>query len=382
MKIKSIESILVDIPTKRVHKLSFGSVTVQNYVIVRIRSEDGFEGIGEASTIGGPSWAQESTETIKLIIDTYLAPHLIGIDPRNIRAIGGLMDRLAKGNSFAKAAIEMALVDLVARRLGVPAFQLYGGKLRDHIELASTLASGDTAQDIEEGEEKLRLSQHRIFKLKIGYGEPNRDVAHVSSIAAHFAGRARVHVDVNQAWDEVTAVQCISQLQAAGVALIEQPVARDQVDAMARLTARFDTLIMADESLASLADAHRLVQQHAADVFALKLTKAGGPFATLKVAALAEAAGIPCYGGCMLETSVGTAAYLHTFVAVAGLTQACELFGPMLLKDDLVTKPLEFGDFAIHLHDGVGYGVEIDPEKIAFYRRDKSPRVSLSLAHK
>lgn len=371
MKIRSIEAILVDVPTTRVHRLSFGAITAQNYVIVRIHDEEGRVGLGEASTIGGPAWSEESTETIKAMIDTYLAPRLAGTDPRQLLALSAQMGQWVKGNHFAKAAVEMALLDLVARSLDVPAYQLLGGRVHDKFELAWTLASGDTRTDIDEGEAKLEAKLHRVFKLKIGYASPEADLAHASAIARHFAGRARIQVDVNQAWDELTATRCIAKLQDAGVGLIEQPVPRQQVDAMARLAQRFDIPIMADESLATPADALDLVRRNAADVFALKLTKAGGPFATLKSAAIAEAAGVPCYGGCMLESSIGTAAYLHTFAAIQGITWGCELFGPLLLQDDLVTQPLAYRDHAIHLHKGAGFGVEIDPDKLAFYRRDR-----------
>ncbi len=380
MKLHSIETVLVDIPTTRVHHLSFGAITTQNYVIVRVRSDDGLVGLGEASTIGGPAWAEESTETIKGIIDQYLTPHLLGRDPRDLQALSALMDKLVRGNRFAKAAVEMALLDLSARALQVPAHRLLGGQVHQRIDLAWTLASGDTEADIAEGEAKLAAKLHHIFKLKIGAGDPAADVRHASRIAEHFQGRATVQVDVNQAWDELTATRCIARLEAAGVALIEQPVVRHDVAAMARLAARFDVAIMADEALGTPADALNLAQRAAADVFALKLTKAGGPLATMKTAAIAEAAGIPCYGGCMLETSVGTAAYLHTFVAIAGIRMGCELFGPLLLKDDLVTRPLHYHDGAIHLHEGHGFGVDIDPDKLAHYRRDRAPRVAVSAA--
>jgi muconate cycloisomerase len=380
VKIHSIEAILVDIPTTRVHRLAFGAIHEQNYVIVRVRSDDGVEGLGEASTIGGPAWAEESTETIKLMIDKYLAPHLLGRDPRDLNAASLLMERLVRSNLFAKAAVEMALLDLVSRHHGVPACNLLGGKVRDRLPLAWTLASGSTAADIDEGEAKLAARLHTTFKLKIGYGDPDRDVAHAAAIARNFEGRARVQVDVNQAWDEVTATRCIAGLEEAGVALIEQPVARQNIAAMARLARRFDVPIMADEALATPADALRLVQAHAADVLALKLTKAGGPLATLKTAAIAEAAGVPCYGGCMLESGVGTAAYLHTFVAIPAVTAGCELFGPLLLRDDIITEPLRYGDGVIELHDGPGFGVAIDPDKLAHYRRDRDPRIALARA--
>lgn len=192
MNIHSIETVLVDIPTTRVHHLSFGAITTQNYVIVRVRDDEGRVGLGEASTIGGPAWAEESTETIKGIIDQYLTPHLLGRDPRDLQALSALMDRLVRGNRFAKAAVEMALLDLAARALDLPAHRLLGGRVHERIDLAWTLASGDTDADIDEGEAKLAARAHHIFKLKIGAGDPDEDVRHAARIARHFAGRARV----------------------------------------------------------------------------------------------------------------------------------------------------------------------------------------------
>lgn len=368
--IRSIETVLVDIPTRRQHRLSFGTITAQNYALVIMTDEDGRIGLGEASTIGGPAWAEESTETIQIMIERYLAPHMIGADPQHLLRYARAMDVWVRGNRFAKAALQMAQLDLAARQLGVPAVQLMGGQVHDSIPLAWTLASGDTDRDIEEGEEKLAQRKHEIFKLKIGYGDPAKDVAHAARIARHFSGRARVQVDVNQAWDEACAVSSIAGLEEAGISLIEQPVARERLDVMQRLAHRFDTLIMADESLSTSADAFALARSAAADVFALKLTKAGGPWATLNTAAVAQAAGIGCYGGCMLETSVGTAAYLHCFSAIPAITHGCELFGPLLLVDDLVTEPLQMSEFSIHLHPGAGFGVDLDLAKLDFYRRD------------
>jgi muconate cycloisomerase len=378
VKIRSIEAILVDIPTTRIHKLSFGSITEQNYVIVKVMDDDGRVGIGEAATIGGPAWAAESTETIQIMIQKYLAPHLIGLKPIELNACGLLMDKLVRGNLFAKAAVEMALLDLASRQLGLPAYALMGGKVHDSLPLAWTLASGETERDIAEGEEKLAQRLHRIFKLKIGYNSVEKDVNHVTKIAEHFAGRAKVQVDVNQAWSEAQAYRAIAQLEAAGTYLIEQPIAKTNIAGMARLAQRFDIPIMADESLATIEDALALTQSVAADIFALKLTKAGGPLATIKTAAIAQAAGIGCYGGCMLESSVGTAAYLSTFSTISGLTEGCELFGPKLLKDDLVTEPLEFKDFCIVVNSKPGFGVELDPKKLAFYRRDKNLTIALT----
>src|SRR5258706_6221464 len=114
MRIETVEAIVVDIHSTRAHHLSCGTVTEQNYVIVKVFAE-GLVGIGEASTIGGPAWGEESTESIKAIIDTYLTPHLIGKDARQLNRLAVPMDTAVRGNRFAKAAIDMALHELVAR---------------------------------------------------------------------------------------------------------------------------------------------------------------------------------------------------------------------------------------------------------------------------
>ena len=370
MKIERIETILVDIPTTRTHHLSFAAVDTQNYVIVRIFA-DGLVGIGEASTIGGPAWGDESTEAIKVTIDTYLAPHLAGKDARELNRLTGLMDRAVKGNRFAKAAVDMALHDLVARSRGEPVYQLLGGKVHDGIPVAWTLAAGDTAKDIAEAEEMLARRRHNIFKLKIGANDPAVDFAHVAAICKAVGDRASIRLDVNQAWDELTASRWIPRLADAGVDLIEQPVAKWNHPALARLAHCNTCAIMADESVDTVQSAFELAKGACADVFALKLTKSGGIANTKKVAAIAEAAGIGLYGGCMLETAVGTAAYAQAFASIPGINQGCELFGHMLLKDTITVQTIELRDFKVWIPDGPGIGVDLDADKLRFYSRDR-----------
>ena len=370
MKIERIETILVDIPTTRTHHLAFAAVDVQNYVIVRVFA-DGLVGLGEASTIGGPAWADESSEAIKITVDTYLAPQLIGQDARQLTRCAYLMDRRATGNRFAKAAVDMALHDLVARSRREPLYGLLGGKVHDAIAVAWTLAAGDTGKDIAEAEEMLERRRHNIFKVKIGARDPKADFAHVEAICKAVAGRSSVRVDVNQAWDELTAAKWIPRLAAVGVELVEQPVARWNYAALARLARDNACAIMADESVDTVQSAFALASGACADVFALKLTKAGGIANTIKVAAIAEAAGIGLYGGCMLETAIGTAAYAQVFASLAGINHGCELFGPLLLKDTIAVNTIELRDFTIRIPDGPGIGVDLDEDKLNFYRRDR-----------
>ncbi|MEI5997084.1 muconate cycloisomerase [Paraburkholderia bengalensis] len=369
--ITSVEAILVDLPTIRAHQLSMATMQQQTMVIIRLRSSDGIEGIGEATTIGGLSYGEESPEGIKLTIDTYLAPALVGQDATNVNAAMLKLNKVARGNRFAKSGIETALLDAQGKRLGVPVSALLGGAVRKTLPVLWTLASGDTSRDIEEAETLLAERRHNVFKLKIGRRSVRDDVAHVSRIKAALGDRAKVTVDVNQAWNEVEAASGIEALEAAGIDLIEQPTPREQRGALARLAARFNVPIMADEGVTGPEDALDLVRDACADVFALKIAKSGGIYGMMRTAAVADAAGVLLYGGTMLEGSIGSIASAHGFSALPQLAWGTELFGPLLLKDDVVTSRPQYRDFDLHLPEGPGLGLQIDEEKLAFYRREK-----------
>src|SRR5262249_37671212 len=150
VKIADIRTIRVDIPTRRPHAMSFGTVTVQNFVIVRLRADSGLEGLGEAAIPGGPTWNEESAESVQAVIERYLAPALRGQDPLQIERLVREMDGAAKGNHFAKAALEFACFDLVGKALGLPVSALLGGTARDRIPCSWSLATGDAEQEIAE----------------------------------------------------------------------------------------------------------------------------------------------------------------------------------------------------------------------------------------
>jgi muconate cycloisomerase len=369
LTINEIKSTIVDVPTVRKHKLSSLSVTAQSYVVVELRLANGVIGIGEAATLGGPRWSEESVESIKTTIDTYLAPALIGAAPDRFEAARTCMDEAAKRNNAAKGAIESALFDAVGKALGVPAVQLLGGVVRESIPVLWTLASGDPVQEIEEAERKLAARLHNTFKVKIGAQAPEADMARMQRLASALEGRATLIVDANQAWDETTALRCLPVLAEIGVALVEQPLPAWNIPGMARLRARSGVPLMADECVFSIHDMLDVARAGAADVVSLKLVKHGGLLATRDVAAVARAAGIGLYGGCLLESSVGAAAHLHVFAGLRDLAWGCEHFGPQILTGDLVTEPLRFEDFHIHLPTGPGLGVTLDPEQLRRYAR-------------
>lgn len=366
--VSRVETVILDLPTIRPHRLSVATMHGQVVTLVRIHCSDGIVGIGECTTIGGLAYGGESPESMKTNIDHWFAPVLIGQDATRVQALMARLGKMVRENRFAKSAVETALLDAQGKRVGLPVSELLGGRRRDRLAVAWTLASGDTARDIAEAQRMLDLRRHRIFKLKIGSRAIRDDIAHVAAIRAALGDRAAVRVDVNMAWSETDAAFGMAALADAGCELVEQPVA--QAAALTRLVRRFPVALMADESLTGPESAFQLARVHGADVFAVKLEQSGGAFDALRVAAIADAAGIGLYGGTMLEGVVGTAISAHAFSTFANLQWGTELFGPLLLTEDILTQPLDYSDFHLTVPDGPGLGVTPDPDRVAFFARD------------
>ena len=367
------DTFIVDVPTIRPHVLAMATMHAQTMVIVRLTDADGVQGIGEGTTIGGLRYGPESPESIKSAIDTYIVPILETCDLAQIGATMAKIARNVRGNHFAKCAVESALLDLAGKRLGLPASELIGGgRVRDSLPVAWTLASGDTARDIAEGEEMLGLRRHRIFKLKIGKRSVRDDVAHVGAICKALGDRASIRVDVNQNWTEDQAKLGMAMLHDVGCDLVEQPIAGDDIAAMARLSQTQTVPLMADEALNGPRSAMRIGSAAAAGVFALKIAQSGGLFATAEVAAIGQAAGIGLYGGTMLEGGIGTAASAQVFATLPDLAWGTELFGPLLQTEEILTEPLQYQDFFLSVPSGPGLGVTLDEERLARFRRDRT----------
>ncbi|RCW45750.1 muconate cycloisomerase [Halopolyspora algeriensis] len=369
LTIQSVDTVIVDLPTRRPHKFKSVTMDYQSYVIARVRTADGIEGIGESTTPGGPWWGGESVETIKATIDTYLAPELIGQQASRIDLLLERMDRIAADNQFAKACVEMALFDAWGKALGVPVHDLLGGLFRESIPVTWALSADDADIVIGEAEEKLTAEGHRSFKLKAGAQRPEEDVSRILSVAKALGDRASVRVDFNAAWDANTAARWLPKLESGGIDLIEQPIPGWNIEAMGRLAAQLTIPIMADESVRSVQDAYTVCRYAAGDIFSLKVNKLGGLSRTKKTAAVAESMGIPCHGGTSIESSIGTAAAAHVYGALPNVTFGSELFGPKLLADDLTEESLVYDKGELQVPDGPGLGVRLDEVKLAEYRR-------------
>ncbi|MCD2138591.1 muconate/chloromuconate family cycloisomerase [Salinicoccus halitifaciens] len=367
--IDKVDTYIVDLPVIRPHQLAMTTITTQAIVIAIIKDKSGRTGVSEVATIGGASYGDSTVEAIKANVDKYITPHLIDQTPIQFNKIMTTVAKHVRGNLFAKSLVETALIDLAAKQREIPAYKLFGGKIHDSLPLAWTLASGDTGQDIEEAKEMLHAKRHNIFKLKIGHGDPDANVRHVGEIIKAVGEESRVTVDINQAWDEYTALKQISALEEMGVSMIEQPLPTWNYEGMKRLTERFDVSILADEAATSLHDTYRIIKERAGDAVALKPAKHGGILETKKIAGIAEAAGFGLYGGTMIESTVGNAIAASVYSTISEFKFGTEIFGPLLYKDKLTLEDIKVENFEIQIPDDIGFGNTLDYEKLEHYKR-------------
>lgn len=370
--VEAVETFLVDLPIIRPHLLSVATMKAQTLMIVKVLCSDGMVGLGEGTTIGGLSYGAESPEGMKLAIDRYIAPILKASDPARVQETMEAIRKSVKGNNFAKCAVETALLDAWGKRVGLPVSELVGGRVRDSLPVAWTLASGKTDIDIAEAESMLERKRHNAFKLKIGLRSIEEDLAHVAAVKRALGNAASVRVDVNMAWTEAEANRGLAGLEDAGCDLAEQPV--ESSAALTRLALRFAIPIMADESLQGPETAFALARAGAADVFAVKIAQSGGLYAASRVAAIADAAGIGLYGGTMLEGAIGTVASAQLFSTFPKLAWGTELFGPLLMTEEITSEPLQYQNLELVVPTGAGLGVALDEDRLRFFQRDVERR--------
>jgi muconate cycloisomerase len=367
-RITGVSAVIVDLPSRRPHKFAATTMHRQSIVVVRIRVASGLEGIGEAVTPGGPWWGGESVETIKAVLDGYLGPLLVGADARSIGSIIDRMNNLVAGNPVAKAAIETALWDLRGRTLGVPVSDLLGGLRRDRIPITWAFSADAPSAILDEAAEKLELG-HRSFKFKMGAEPVAEDSRRVLAVLEHLPPDCEILIDTNGRWNEQEAQRWLPVLAEAGVTVAEQPLPRWNVAGLARLSQRLPIPIMADESVTSTQQAVALVTAGAVSSFAVKIPKCGGLHAARDVAAVAEAAGLPCFGAATPETSIMGAISAQLYGCLHDLSVGCELFGPALLLDEVVAEPLEYEGAELIVPRAPGCGVTLDEQKLRKYAR-------------
>lgn len=371
MKITRIEAIPVCVPLKpgMTAKTAHGEHATSPYVIVRVETDSGLIGLGEATV--SALWSGETQGTVLTLIREYLAPALIGHDPRDITAIRRVMDFLVKLNPFTKSALEMALWDLAGKSAGLPVYQLLGGKARNLIRIKLVVWARDIEGSRRMAEQHLALGVTCV-KVKTGL-DPLSDIARVRAVREVCGPDIPITIDSNCGWTIQQARHCLRELRDVNLLLAEQPIPPGDFAALADLRRESVVPIMADESVFTLQDAWQLSVHRSADIFSIYPGKHGGISATADIVAVARAAGLRCTIGSNLELGIGTAAMLHVAAAFPEVdTDAfpADTIGPFYHEADLITAPLQLGPPAALVPAGPGLGVELDETQLRRYRVD------------
>ncbi|CAM3185341.1 muconate/chloromuconate family cycloisomerase [Prescottella defluvii] len=370
LAVVSVETTIIDVPLVRPHKFATTTAEKQPILLVAITTAGGVTGHGEGVVPGGPWWGGESVETMKVIVDRYIAPCIVG---RGVDEITGIMvdlEGIVANARFAKAAVDVALHDAYARHLGVGVHTLLGGAFRTGVDVRWALGAAPVEEILEEVAHKMEARLNFSFKLKMGALDPAVDTERVVSIAQSLGGKAGVSIDVNARWDRLTALRFVPELVDGGVELVEQPTPAEQVEVLAELNRLVAAPVMADESVHTPHDALGIAKLGAADVLAVKTTKCGGLQRSKEVVAVAKAAGIRCHGATSIEGPIGTAASIHFACAEPGINFGTELFGPQLFAVELLQTPLDYSEGQVHLPPGPGLGVELDMDVVRHLARD------------
>jgi len=369
MKITRAEAIPIKVPLKpgRTTKTSHGEHVDSPYVIVRVHSDEGLVGLGEATL--APRWSGETSPGCVAAIEGLIAPALVGEDPTQVNRLRRKMDGVIRRNPFTKAAVEMALWDLAGKSAGLPVYQLLGGKVRDELPIKMVVGAFDVPKAVDLAQQFLEWGV-KCLKIKVGLA-PEQDLNRVRAVRELAGPSFPIGIDANCGWSVSQATQMLNRMAEFDILFAEQPISTADRAQLAALRRRTDIPIMADESLFTLNDAWQLTAERAVDILSVYPGKHGGILATIEIAHVAQAAGIVCSMGSNLELGIGTAAMLHVGAAVNSIASEQypgDFIGPLYHEADMLKTPLTLGPQTASVPDGPGLGVELDEDQLEQYR--------------
>ena len=374
MKITRVETIPVEVPLKEglTTKTAGGEHVVSPYVVVRVHTDAGLVGLGEATL--SPRWSGETSPGCVAAIEGLIGPAITGQDPIAITALRRTIDGTIRHNPFAKAAVEMALWDIAGKAAGQPVYQLLGGKVKEELPMKMVVGAFPVDQAVALAQRFLDWGA-TCLKVKVGL-DPTTDIARVHAVREAAGPDIPIGIDANQGWDLATARRCLADM--GDLLFAEQPVPTTDPRDLARLRGDTHIPIMADESVFTLQDARRLTELGACDILSVYPGKHAGIAATREIAHVARAAGVVCSMGSNLELGIATAAMLHLAAAEPSLDDARypgDYLGPLYHQADLLKEPLQLGPSVARVPDGPGLGVELDEDQLERYR-DTSGRAT------
>lgn len=381
MKIVGITAVPFRLPARRQFRWASLLKPLGGFVYVEIATDEGLTGIGEANPL--PDWAgdhgRHGGETQGSVVDAIkrvLEPALLGLDPTRIEPAHAAMDRVLRGNSYARCALDIALHDLWGKALGQPVHVLLGGLSRESVAVAHMIGIMPPEEAVEEARGAWRDG---IRALQIKGGESAaRDASTVRGIREALGPDVFLRLDINQGYGRAKRALRNLAGMAGDLDMVEQPV-RDLAE-LSLLTSRLPVDVIADESCWDAFDALDLVQCRGADAISIYLAKAGGIARARRVAVIAETAGLPCDVNGSLESAIGNAANLHFALATPAVSLPCVIpinapagqhptgIAGRYYEDDIVEAAFAYRDGGLLPFERPGLGISIDPAKLERYR--------------
>jgi len=348
---------------KKAVTMAAETVTRADNVLVRVESETGLIGWGEAAS--APTMTGETVSSMMAAV-SHMGPGLRGRAADDFAGASAAMDALMYGNTGAKAAIEIALHDLVARAAGQSLYALFAAKARSRMAVLAVIGSTDEAADLREAKERFAAG-YRAFKIKVGIAAPEADGARTRAVCRMLKASGEgclVSADANQGFTVEEAVRFTAAVGDAGLDFFEQPVRAHDLNGMARVAAASRVPIGADEGIHSLDDIERHHAHKAAAGVSLKAIKLGGLRALLDACRLCDRLGMKVNVSCKTgESSVASAAALHLAAVVPDLAWGLTLTNGGL-AEDVTADPLRVDRGHVEVPSGLGLGIEVDERKV------------------
>lgn len=370
MKISKVEAIPARVPLKPERRMvsALGKHDESKFVLVRLTTDDGTEGVGEATVT--PQWSGETVWGAAAIIENLYASVVNGCDVRDIDEVSRRMDVVSVGNWFAKSAIEMACWDIIGKAEGKPVYELLGGTARP-LTIRNRFSLGAYPPDVAAERAAERVSAgFQTIKVKTGTGNET-DIARVLAVRQAIGPDIELTVDANGGWSDTDARHCLTELQDANIALVEQPLQRGDYTGTRRLREDLGIRILADESCFDEIQLRELIEHNCCDAVTLYPGKQGGIRKAQQLATLAEQHQIPCTIGSNLEWDVGAAAMMHYIVATPNVhieQIPGDCLGPSYHEFPVVRDPLVIDGPFTTLSNRPGLGVNVDWEVVNQHR--------------
>jgi muconate cycloisomerase len=362
MKITRIDAFPIRVPLKPERRMisALGVYDTSEYVLVRIATDNGIEGAGEATVL--PRWSGETVWGAHALIERIFAPRLIDRDPTHIAEIAATLDQFAEDNWFAKSAIEMACWDIRGKELGRPVYELLGGLARPRaIRCRFSMGAYDPARARQRAGELVAAGFDTI-KVKVGT-IVGSDIERVRTVRAAIGAKPEIVIDANGGYDAQTAISVAREIEDCRVSLFEQPTPRGDFESLAEVRRSIRPPVMADDICFDFADAVECIRHAACDVISVYPGKNGGIAKSKAIVDLAAQNGVACSIGSNLELDIASAAMCHLVAACPNMQvekYPGDIMGPDYHAISVVKEPLEIRGPTITTPDRPGLGVEVD----------------------